>query len=100
MIGNSSSGIIEMPSFKKATINLGERQDGRVKAKTVLNVDFNEKNILKKIKYSYSKSFRKILKSAINPYDNGNSSDKIIKILKKINLNNILKKKFFDYKLQ
>ena len=43
MIGNSSSGIIEMPSFKKATINLGSRQKGRIHSKSVINVEFNEK---------------------------------------------------------
>ena len=45
MIGNSSSGIIEMPSFKKPTIDLGIRQLGRIKAKSTINVDFNEKKI-------------------------------------------------------
>ena len=98
MIGNSSSGVIEMPSFKKGTINIGERQKGRIKAKSVLNVDFNEKKIREKMRYSYSKKFNIVLRTVKNPYDQGNSSDKIIKILKKIDLNNILNKKFFDCK--
>jgi len=100
MIGNSSSGIIEMPSLKKWTINLGIRQEGRVKAKSVIDSEFKRSDIKKKLlKLLFVKS-TSFLKNVRNPYDNGNSSDKIIKILKKINLNNILKKKFFDYKLQ
>jgi len=99
MLGNSSSGIIEMPSFKKGTINIGERQRGRVKPKSVLNVNFNEKKIRNRIRYSYSKKFNSILKNVKNPYDQGNSSDKLVKILSKINLKNILNKKFFDYKV-
>ena len=50
MIGNSSSGIIEMPTFKKPTINLGTRQLGRIQAKSVLNVDFEENKISSAIK--------------------------------------------------
>ena len=98
MLGNSSSGIIEMPSFKKGTINIGDRQKGRIKAKSVLNVDFDEIKIREKIRYSYSKKFSVILKTTKNPYDQGKSSEKIIKILKKIDLHNILNKKFCDYK--
>jgi GDP/UDP-N,N'-diacetylbacillosamine 2-epimerase (hydrolysing) len=98
MIGNSSSGVIEMPSFKKGTINIGERQKGRIKAKSVLNVDFNEKKIRDKIRYSYSKKFNIFLRAVKNPYDQGKSSEKIIKILKTKDLNNILNKRFIDYK--
>ena len=55
MIGNSSSGIIEMPSFKKPSINIGSRQEGRVASKSVVNVNHNKKEILKKINYAISK---------------------------------------------
>jgi GDP/UDP-N,N'-diacetylbacillosamine 2-epimerase (hydrolysing) len=99
MLGNSSSGIIEMPSFKKATINVGERQKGRLKPGSVIDVDFNEKEIKGVIKYLYTRQFQKNLKKVTNPYDKGNSSDKLIKILKKIKLKNILSKKFFDYRI-
>ena len=98
MLGNSSSGIIEMPSFKKATINVGARQKGRLKAKSVLNVDFDVKKINKAIKHVYSKEFKKSLEIVNNPYDNGASSEKILKVLKKIKLKNILIKKFHDNK--
>ena len=100
MIGNSSSGIIEMSSFKKGTINIGDRQKGRVMPESVLNVNFDEKKIKNKIKYAYSKKFNSVLKNVKNPYDQRNSSDKLIKILKKIKLKNILKKNFFNYKVK
>ena len=99
MIGNSSSGIIEMPSFKKGTINIGIRQLGRIQAKSVLNVDFNESKILKTINKVYSAKFIKSLKTTKNPYEKKNSSSKILEVIKKIDLKKIQTKKFFDYKL-
>jgi GDP/UDP-N,N'-diacetylbacillosamine 2-epimerase (hydrolysing) len=97
MIGNSSSGIIEMPSFKKWSINIGVRQEGRVRAKSIIDIKFKKSEIEKlilKLLFTKNTSF---LKNTKNPYDNGNSSDKIIKILKKIKLPNIYNKKFYDY---
>ena len=99
MIGNSSSGIIEMPSFKKGTINIGDRQGGRVKADSIIESKFNKKEIIKKINYIYSKKFGKILKKTKNPYEK-KYFKKILKIIKKINLKNILIKDFVDYKLR
>ncbi len=96
MIGNSSSGIIEMPSFKKPTINLGLRQEGRIKAKSVIDAAFNSKDIERKINYCYSKDFLKKIKNQINPYDNGNTSSKIIKVLENFKTRKSFKKKFFD----
>ncbi len=100
MIGNSSSGIIEMPSFRKATVNIGDRQGGRVRAQSVIDVDNDTNKILKSISYSYSKKFKKVLQKVKNPYDGGKTSYKILKILQKIKLKNIIKKSFFDYKIQ
>lgn len=97
MIGNSSSGIIEMPTLNKWTINLGNRQTGRVKAKSVIDIKFKKtqiKEIIKKLLFQKNNSFLKKIK---NPYDNGNSSDKIINIIKKVNLSRICYKKFYDY---
>jgi len=99
IIGNSSSGLIEAPSFKIATINIGDRQRGRIKAKSVIDCLPYKTNIIKGIKKAYSAKFQKLLKNVKNPYDNGSASKKIIKVLKKVQLNNILKKKFFDLNL-
>ena len=96
IIGNSSSGLLEAPSFKIGTINIGDRQNGRLKAKSVVDCLPNKKNIKRAIKKIYSNKFQNILKDVKNPYDNGCVSKKIIKVLKKVKLDKILKKNFFD----
>jgi GDP/UDP-N,N'-diacetylbacillosamine 2-epimerase (hydrolysing) len=98
MLGNSSSGLLEMPSFKKATINIGKRQFGRLESKSVINVNPKKRLIAKAIERIYSLKFKKILKNSKNPYGNGKSIEKIISILKKINLGKINNKIFFDLK--
>tara|TARA_Y100001970_G_scaffold293483_1_gene440594 strand:- start:23518 stop:24669 length:1152 start_codon:yes stop_codon:yes gene_type:complete len=95
-IGNSSSGIIELPSFNKPSINLGKRQKGRLKPKSVIDCDYNKKNILKKIKLALSKKFSKRIRNLRNPYYNGQTSKKIVKKLKKTNYKKILYKEFSD----
>lgn len=96
MIGNSSSGIIEFPSFKKPTINLGLRQKGRLKPVSVIDANYNYLHILKKIKIATSTNFKKKIYKIKNPYDGGFTSKKILKNLKKIKKNNIILKKFND----
>ena len=98
MLGNSSSGLLEMPSFKKATINIGKRQFGRLESKSVINVNPKKRLIAKAIERIYSLKFKKILKNSKNPYGNGKSIEKIVSILKKINLGKINNKIFFDLK--
>ncbi len=81
LIGNSSSGIIEAPSLNTPSINLGIRQEGRLFAKSVVNVKFNKKLIIKQInKILYNKKSKKV----INPYYKKNTANEIIKIIKKI----------------
>ena len=96
VLGNSSSGLLEVPSFKKATINIGDRQKGRARASSVIDVRPDKEEILAAIKRAYSKEFEQTLKDTINPYDGGNPSKKMVKILKEIKLEGILKKKFYD----
>lgn len=100
VLGNSSSGLSEVPSFKKATINIGDRQKGRARASSVIDVSPVKEEILAAIKKAYSKEFEQILKNTINPYDGGNPSKKMVKILKEIELDDILKKKFYDIGLK
>jgi GDP/UDP-N,N'-diacetylbacillosamine 2-epimerase (hydrolysing) len=99
MIGNSSSGLLEAPSFKIATINIGDRQKGRLKAKSVIDCTSSKRSILNAIEKSYSSKFKELLNEVKNPYGDGYSSKKIIKELKKINLENILKKSFYNIKV-
>lgn len=96
VVGNSSSGIIEAPSFKIGTINIGDRQKGRIKAKSVIECLASKRQIKKSIQKIYSKEFQNILKTVKNPYDYGSPSKKIVKILKHYNLKNILKKNFYN----
>ena len=96
MIGNSSSGLLEMPTFKKPTINLGNRQEGRLKSKSVLDIKINNNDISNAINKIYSKNFQKKIKSCKNPYGTGGASLKIFKILKNKNFKNIIVKKFYD----
>ncbi len=82
IIGNSSSGILESPTFKVPCVNLGNRQFGRLRAKNVIDVNkISEKKIRKAFIQSQSKSFKRKIKSVINPYGDGNSSEKILKII-------------------
>jgi GDP/UDP-N,N'-diacetylbacillosamine 2-epimerase (hydrolysing) len=98
IIGNSSSGILEMPTFKKATINIGDRQEGRLKSSSVIDCKINKKEIMNSLKMIYSEEFKSKIKKSINPYGPYGASVKIVKILKKINLKEILIKKFYDIK--
>jgi GDP/UDP-N,N'-diacetylbacillosamine 2-epimerase (hydrolysing) len=98
IIGNSSSGILEMPTFKKATINIGDRQSGRLKSKSIIDCKIKKKQILNSLKIIYSDRFKNQIKNSKNPYGPFGASIKIAKILKKINLKNILIKKFHDIK--
>ena len=95
-IGNSSSGIIELASFKKPSINVGTRQSGRMKPKNVIDCDYKKENILKKIQVATSTKFKKKIIYLKNPYYKRDTSKKILKNLKKINFNKILYKKFVD----
>lgn len=94
-IGNSSSGLLEVPTFKKFTINVGDRQKDRLKALSVIDVEPNSNLIIKIIKKLYNK---KITKKLVNPYGKGGASKKTFKIIKKLNLKNCITNQFFDLK--
>lgn len=96
VVGNSSSGLTEAPSFKIATINIGDRQKGRIKATSVIDCEPNKVSILKGIEKAYTKDFKNLLNKTINPYGDGIASTKITETIKQTNLKNILKKTFYD----
>ncbi|BCB96333.1 hypothetical protein JZK55_12550 [Dissulfurispira thermophila] len=95
VVGNSSSGIIEAPSFKIGTIDIGDRQKGRIKAKSVIDCQPDYYSIKEAIKKLYSREFKEILENIKNPYGDGQASEKIIDVLKKVRLNDL--KKVFYY---
>ena len=96
VVGNSSSGLAEAPSFKIGTINIGDRQKGRIKASSVIDCEPNKDSILKSFEKLYSKEFQETLKTTLNPYGDGYASKKIVEVLKNVDLENILKKSFYD----
>lgn len=96
VIGNSSSGLLEVPSFKKATINIGDRQKGRLKASSIIDCAPNFDSINHAIDKIYSKSFQKIVSTTTNPYGDGGSVGLIIKNLQALSFDNLLKKEFHD----
>ena len=76
VIGNSSSGLIEVPSFKKGTINIGDRQKGRIKAQSVINCKPEKSSILKSIEKLNSSDFQRTLKKVSKSYGNGGASER------------------------
>jgi len=98
VLGNSSSGLIEVPSLNKPSINIGKRQYGRVQSKSIISCDFNKFQILRSIKKVYSNKFSSKLKKLKNPYYKKNSAQNIINVIKSTKLNKILIKKFYDIK--
>ncbi|KPA14610.1 UDP-N-acetylglucosamine 2-epimerase, partial [Candidatus Magnetomorum sp. HK-1] len=99
MIGNSSSGIIESASFKLPVVNIGDRQDGRLKPDNVLDCECKTENIINAIKRATSKKFLKSISNLFNPYNHENTSKKIVKTLESIDIKNntnLIKKGFYD----
>ncbi|MGG7213291.1 UDP-N-acetylglucosamine 2-epimerase [Clostridium nigeriense] len=97
VIGNSSSGIIEAPSFKKATINIGDRQKGRTQSTSVINCKPIKKEIVDSINFAMSDIFKEMLDSVNNPYEKDGTSEKIILQIKKVLNNPIdIKKAFYN----
>ena len=96
VVGNSSSGLLEAPSFKIGTINIGKRQDGRMKSKSIIDCDPTKRSISSALKKLFSKDFKETLKSVENPYGDGNASSNIIDFLEEVKLPNSIDKKFFD----
>ena len=99
IVGNSSSGLSETPSFKIGAINIGDRQKGRIKASNVIDCLPNQESIKNAFETLYSKEFQLSLKSCENPFGKGNSSKIVVEVLKKEKLKNIIKKTFFDLEI-
>ncbi len=99
VIGNSSSGLTEVPSFKKGTINIGNRQGGRLCAKSVINCEPTRQSIQSALKKLYSKDFKATLSQVKNPYGEGGASDKVVQAIKKYPLKGIERKSFYDLPL-
>lgn len=98
MVGNSSSGIIEAPSFHLPVVNIGTRQEGRERSTNVINVGYNKNEIIKAIKKAlHGKKFRAKVKKCKNPYGDGKASQRIVKVLSTVGITPKLIQKKITY---
>lgn len=100
VVGNSSSGLLEAPSFKIGTINIGDRQKGRLKALSVIDCAPDHAAICEALAELYTPEFQHQLKNTINPYGEGGAVEKIVDVLKSASLDDLLKKSFYDRGVQ
>ncbi len=99
VIGNSSSGLSEVPSFKKPTINIGTRQKGRLRSKSVIDIEkVNSRALNISLKRIKSKKFIKLINSCKNPYHKSDTTKNILKIIGNLKLKKVSQKNFFDIK--
>lgn len=99
VIGNSSSGLTEAPSLGVGTINIGDRQKGRLSASSVINCQPSVDSIREALDKLFDPVFRSTLDQTINPYGNGGASNKIVDILSTHPIKNLLKKSFYDIQI-
>lgn len=95
-VGNSSSGLLEAPSFKIGTVNIGDRQLGRLKAQSVIDCKPDQKSIEEAFEKLYSDEFQMCLENVKNPYGEGMASKQILDVIKSIDLSKLIKKSFYD----
>lgn len=91
MIGNSSSGILEGPASKIPTINIGNRQNGRIKATSVIDCEPQKESIALAMSKALTPEFQKLAKETVNPYGDGHTSEKILAVIRDFLHNNKLK---------
>ena len=94
VVGNSSSGLIEVPSFKIPTVNIGDRQKGRTRGATVIDCDESISSIVRSVRLALSTSFKSTLSEVINPYGKGKATQIILETLKITDFTNIVRKPF------
>lgn len=96
VIGNSSSGIVEAPILEIPTVNIGNRQLGRAKSNTIIDSEYHHESIINAIEQAIEPGFIKSFKDLGLQYSGDSTSEDIVRILKEIDLENILQKKFYD----
>lgn len=96
VLGNSSSGLLEVPSFKKGTIDIGDRQRGRLRANSVISCGPTRIEISNALSRLFSAGFKDLLSSTVNPYGDGGASEAIVRLLEQQSFKNLLKKRFYN----
>jgi GDP/UDP-N,N'-diacetylbacillosamine 2-epimerase (hydrolysing) len=98
MVGNSSSGLLEAPTFKIPAVNLGRRQNQRLQGKNVINAPFETGEIVGAIRQALSAEFKaELAKNCTNPYGDGRSSERILDLLANTEINEKLLVKSLTY---
>lgn len=97
VVGNSSSGLLEVPSFRKGTINIGDRQQGRLQAASVINCKPSRLDIASALEKLYSAEFQAGLSKVRNPYGEGGASKRVVDVLARCSLDGLVKKNFYAY---
>jgi GDP/UDP-N,N'-diacetylbacillosamine 2-epimerase (hydrolysing) len=102
VIGNSSSGLLEAPSFGIPTVNIGDRQKGRQQASSVINCEPTQESIREALNLALSEEFVQRAEKTVNPYGSGDTSNKVVEVIKEYMLNDKinLKKKFYDCEVE
>jgi UDP-hydrolysing UDP-N-acetyl-D-glucosamine 2-epimerase len=100
VVGNSSSGLLEAPAFGVPTVDIGIRQQGRLKPASVVNSDEDLESIKWSLKQALSETHQNLSKTISNPYGDGYVTDKIINILKRADFSNLILKKFYDVEFE
>jgi len=95
-VGNSSSGIIEVPSFGIPTLNIGDRQKGRIAANSVVHCDTTTKDIKLGVELVLSKEMQLSAKNTVNPYQKEDTVVNILEVIKNYPLQDIIQKSFYD----
>jgi UDP-N-acetylglucosamine 2-epimerase len=93
VLGNSSSGIMETPSFAIPTVNVGLRQQGRERARNILDASPDCDSIIEAVRIAKSEEFRRSLQGMTNPYGDGAAAEKIVEVLTKVPLTQDLRMK-------
>ena len=96
VIGNSSSGLLEAPSFGKPTVNIGDRQKGRPRAVSVIDCDESSDSIREAITTALSHEFIETASTAVNPYGDGHATQRILQAIKRVDLKSLSRKAFHD----
>lgn len=97
LVGNSSSGIHETASLGVPTVNVGSRQQGRERGQNVLDVRYDRREIRQALATSlYDEAFNARVAQRVNPYGDGHSAERIVRVLKTVNLDNLIQKRFYD----
>ena len=97
VVGNSSSGIIEAPSLGVGTVNIGDRQRGRIKADSVIDCESNVDSIRTAVAKLFTSEYRSKLHRINNPYGDGNVAEKIVAYLRNSSLGDLLTKQFYNF---